>query len=84
MNHNHNFFKIELNKSYLGAGFRASQYRFVESSQEASGASVKATWVKRWHMDEEDAYIDGYQSGYVGPIISFWGRVHSVNKFFPA
>ena len=77
---------IKLNIEISGAGFRASQYRFVhnENLDEDSGTPAReADWVKSWHLNEEDAYIEGQQDGFVGPIISYWGRIHCLNKFFP-
>ena len=75
---------MKLSICCLGSGFRATQYRFVANTNlcERSRSTSRPDWIKDWHLNEDEAYIEGVQDGFVGPIVSYWARIHSVNKFF--
>ena len=40
-------------------------------------------WINQNHIGEEECYIPNFQSGFAGPITSYWARLNSFNSWWP-
>ena len=77
-----------------GAGFKAVEFKFINNEFEGSGDIATRNHdlqhgLKRslQHCDDyyqylspNDAYLDGIQSGFIGPIVSFWSRLYDTDS----
>ena len=77
-----------------GSGLKISQYKYVENTQFIDSDHLiydpndpivipPSTWVYSRNLKKSEVYAEGIQSGWIGPIISFWSRHDHVNCFFP-
>ena len=67
-----------------GAGFRSSQYIYLENSRfESDTVNIRPDWIDEFHVSSQESYIPHVQDGFCGPIVSYWSRVNSYNKWFP-
>ena len=62
-----------------GGAFRSLQYKWVSLEQLPDLDCEWEGWSDPYY-DKEEAFIPKQQSGLIGPIVSYWSRVHDHNR----
>ena len=79
---NHNE-KIMMNMYPGGSGMEVLQFKKAPVDETLSYSMQKTPWIPDYVFGSNyDGYIAGVQNGYIGPVASYWGRVHSRSRFF--
>ena len=82
-----NHYCKEIARTYIevypgGAGMRVLQYKWIPQWKE-QGKREPVDWLPYWWLEDNySGYIEGKQHGWQGPIISYWSRVDSINRYF--
>lgn len=75
--------KIMMNMYPGGAGMEVLQFKKAPHDPTLSYKMQKTPWIPDHVFGSKyDGYIAGIQNGYIGPIVSYWGRVHSNLRYF--